>query len=199
MPLASGLKDFTYFGKQGNAELVLIEQSAELEQGSAVWNALASQINVHKLAQTGHVQQRILAGIISQIEPVLHEVHALQPNGGASALTFGVVGFDHFAQLCPGHNVVHGLEEGIALGGPAVLLESSTLVSGHGQCFLLHQYLTQQPTRRWTFFSVALMRVDKTGNRRERSCTLRFYRACALIADAEGFRKKMSATCVSAQ
>jgi hypothetical protein len=91
---------------------------------------------------------------------MLHEVHtqhALKNNGGATALAFGVVGLYHRAQLCLRHNVVHGLEEGVALGGSAVLLESRALIGRHGQCFLFHPDITHDTIRVMTFFSFALI------------------------------------------
>ena len=61
-----------------------MEQSAEPEPGGGVGYRLAAQIDAHETVQAGPVVQRLLAGQIGQVEPVLDEVnaqHALQANG----------------------------------------------------------------------------------------------------------------------
>ena len=113
-------------GKQGFAQLVVIEEFAKLQQGGGIGHGLAAQINSDKAAQAGTVVQGFFAGQIRQVEPV-NEVdaqHALQTNGWASAPRFGVVGLDDFTQCRPRHDSLHGLEELIAPRRLAVMLVS---------------------------------------------------------------------------
>ncbi len=95
----------------------------------------------HEAAQARAVQQRLLACLIGQVEPVLHEVHAqhaLQPYGWASAFALGVMRLDHLAQLRPWHDHVHCLQEHVTLGGFAISLEPCLLIGGHRECLFLH-------------------------------------------------------------
>jgi hypothetical protein len=120
---------------------VLLEQAAEFQQGGGVRHAFASQVDAHEAAQCRAVEQRVFAGLVCEVEPVLHEVHAqhaLQPDGRASVAGLGVVRLDDFAQGLPGHDLLHGGQEGVMPGGPAVLLEAVQLTGRHGEGWLFH-------------------------------------------------------------
>jgi hypothetical protein len=125
-----------------NFEPVLFQQTPELQQGGAVGYALSAQVDAHEAAQSGAVQQRFLARLIGQVEPVLHEVHpqhALQPDRRAAVAGLGVVRLDHLAQRLPRDDLVHRGQEHIALGRSAVLLEPGALIGGCGKGLLLHR------------------------------------------------------------
>ena len=96
-----GLQFLPDLGKQGLAQLVVIEKAAKLEQGGGVGHRLAPQIDAHEAAQAGAVVQGLLAGQIGQVEPVLDEVdaqHALQANRWTAIAGLGIVRLNHFTQ-----------------------------------------------------------------------------------------------------
>lgn len=70
-PEAALLQLLPNLGKQGFAQLVVIEEFAKLQQGGGIGRGLAAQINADKAAQAGAVIQRVLTGQIRQVEPVL--------------------------------------------------------------------------------------------------------------------------------
>ncbi|MSQ62752.1 MAG: hypothetical protein EXR33_02755, partial [Betaproteobacteria bacterium] len=65
--------------EQRRADLVFFEQMAELKQGGGIRHALAPKVNPAEVAKRRNVVQRILAGFISQIEPVGNAVHPQHP------------------------------------------------------------------------------------------------------------------------
>ena len=98
---APGLQFLPHLGKQGFAELVLIEHFTKLQQRGGVGYALAAQINTGKAAQAGAALEGFLTGQIGQVEPVLDEVdaqHALKTNGRTAIAGLGVVRLNHLAQ-----------------------------------------------------------------------------------------------------
>jgi hypothetical protein len=98
------LQYFSDLGEQLLAELVALQQPAKLQQRRAIGNPLAPQVNSNVSPQCGAVQQRLLARIIRQVEPVPHKVHtqhALQTNWRASASTLRIVRLDNlFEAVC---------------------------------------------------------------------------------------------------
>ena len=128
------------FGKQALAQLVLLQQMTELEQGGRIRHRFASQVDAGKAPQAGAVVERFLAGQIGQVEPVLQKVdaqHALQPDRRPAVARLRVVRLDHRAQRFPRHDPVHRLQKLIAPRRLAVLLE--TLVLRHRQGLLFHR------------------------------------------------------------
>jgi hypothetical protein len=149
----SGLQHLADGGEQLLAQIVVLQQAAKLQQRGAVGHALAPQIDTHEAAQRGAVQQRFFAGLVGQVEPVLHEVHAqhaLQPHGRAPVARLGVVQFDQLTQLAPRHDLVHRGKEHIAIGRSAVPLESTALFGRHGPGLLLHRATTHRRVDRCT-------------------------------------------------
>lgn len=139
---ASSLQHLADRGEQLFAQLVLLEQAPELQQRGAIGHTLAAQVDAHEAAQCGAVEQRLFAGLIGQVEPVLHEVHAqhaLESHGRAPVAGLRVVRLDDFAQCRPGDDLVHRRQKHIALGGAAVALESGALVGCGGKGLLLHR------------------------------------------------------------
>jgi hypothetical protein len=136
----------------------LLQDTAEVQQRRAVRHALASQVDANEAPQSRAVQQRFLAGLIGQIEPVLHEVHAqhaLQPNGRAPVAGLGVMGLNHAAQLSPRNQLLH-LEELVAARGLSVLLVLLVVVRCHGEGLLLHAVLSARGVPAVDLFSVAI-------------------------------------------
>jgi hypothetical protein len=132
---------------------MLLQQATELQQRRAVGNTLATQVDAHEAPQRRAVQQRLLARLIGEVEPMLPEVHtqhAFQPHRLAAVAGLGVVRLDHLAQRRPGHDLDHRRQEHIAFRGSAVLLESSTLISCVGQGLLLHRSSTRGFAGQWT-------------------------------------------------
>jgi hypothetical protein len=151
-------------GEQRRAQLVLLQQAPELQQRGAVGHPLTPQVNPHEAPQRHAVEQRFLASFVSQIEPVLHEVHAqhaLQPNRRAAVAGLGVLRLDHLAQLGPGHDLLHGGEELVAPRRAPVALEALGLIGGHGKGLLLHGEITRDTLVLLTLFSVALVRGSR--------------------------------------
>lgn len=128
--------------------------STKLQQRRAIGYALSTQVNAHEAPQCRAVQQYLFAGLIGQIEPVLHEVHAqhaLQAHLRASVASLRVVRLDNIARRLLLHDLVHRCKEHVALGGAAVLFESSTFIGRHGNALLLHSSTTPGPSWRWTY------------------------------------------------
>ena len=128
------LQHLTHRGKQPLAESVLLQQAAELQQGRAVGYPLSAQIDAHEASQRGAVQQRLFAGLVCQVEPVLHEVHpqhAFEADRWTTVAGLGVVRLDHLAQRGPRNNLVHRRQKHVPLGRATVLLETSALI---GRC-----------------------------------------------------------------
>jgi len=101
--------------------------------------------DAYEAAQCGAVEQRILAGFIGEIEPVLHEVHAqhaLEPDGRSAIAGLGVVRLDHLAQLSPRNDLVHRRKKYVALGRSAIALETGILIGCRGKGLLLHDATT---------------------------------------------------------
>jgi hypothetical protein len=70
---------------------------------------------------------------------VLHEQHAqhaFNSDRRSAAFALGVMRLHHRDQLLPRQDLVHGLEEHVALGGATELLE--VFVGGHRKSLLLH-------------------------------------------------------------
>jgi hypothetical protein len=151
---AALLQHLAHLGKQLLAELVFIEQTAELQHRGGVGHRLAPQVDAHEAAQAGAVVQRFLAGLVGQVEPMLDEVdaqHALQPNRRASTDALGVMRPDHVAQRCPRHDRVHRRQELVAPRGLAVPLEARTLIGRRRKGLLLHRSITHHVNRRGPF------------------------------------------------
>jgi hypothetical protein len=151
---AALLQDLADLGEQLLAQLVLIEQPAELEHRGGVWYRLAPEVDAHEAAQAGAVVQRFFAGLVGQVEPVLDEVdaqHALQPDGRAATHAFRIVRRDHLAQRCPRHDGVHRCQELVAPRGPAISLEARTVIGRRRKGLLLHHCSTHHVSRRRTF------------------------------------------------
>ena len=108
------LQHFAHLGEQRLPKMVLLEKPAKLQQRRRIRNALATQVDAYEAAQAGAVIQRLFAGLVSQIEPVLHEQHAqhpLQSDGRAPTFALGVVRQHHHTKLLPGRDLVHQAEE----------------------------------------------------------------------------------------
>jgi len=139
---ALALQDLTHLGKQGFAELVVIEKFAEFQYCGGIRHGFTPQVNAHKTAQAHTVVQRLFTSQVCQVELVTDEVdaqHALQPDGGTTIAGLGVERFDHLTQGSPGNDGLHRLEKLVAPRGFAVGLEA--LISGHGQGLLFHLHL----------------------------------------------------------
>lgn len=75
---AAILQYLAYLGKQLLAELVVVEQAAELQHRCRVRNRLTTQFDADESAQARTVVQRLLASLVGQVvvEPMLDEVDA---------------------------------------------------------------------------------------------------------------------------
>jgi hypothetical protein len=96
----TSLRYLAHFGKQLFSQLVLLQQPTKLQQRRAVRYPLAPQVNAHESAQGRAIEQRFLASLVGQVEPVLHKVHAqhtLQSHLRATISRLGVMRLDHFA------------------------------------------------------------------------------------------------------
>lgn len=135
----SRLQHLAHRGKQLLAQIVPLQQAPELQKGRAIGHALTAQVDAHHEAvQRRAVQQRFLTGLIGQIEPVLHEVHAqhaLQPHGQAPVARLGVVRLDHSTQLLPRHDPFHRRQKLVALGRATVWLKSTA--TARVCCFII--------------------------------------------------------------
>ena len=62
--------------EQGLGEVVVQQQSPELQQRGGVGHRLARQVNAHEVAQRLAVVQRIFQRLVGQAVPLLQTVHA---------------------------------------------------------------------------------------------------------------------------
>jgi hypothetical protein len=117
------------------------EHTAELQKRCRIRHPLAAKVAAHEATQRRAVQQRVFAGPIGQVEPVLHQIHpkhALQAHRRATVARLWVVRLDHLAQRGPRHDLLHRRQEGVAPGRAAVQLILRVVVGGHGKGLLLH-------------------------------------------------------------
>ena len=145
------------FGKQGLADLVVIEQFAKLGDARRVRDRLTPQVNTNEAAQTGAVMQGFLARQVCQIEPVVDEMdaqHALQANGRPAITSLGEMTLDDFVQRGLWNDRLRHLKKLVTPRGLAVAL--NRLVCGHCQCLLLHLSTTFQTLWAWTLIIKAL-------------------------------------------
>lgn len=133
------------------AELVTLEQMAELAHRRFVRRRLTTQINAGKAAHRRRVVQGFLDRRVRQVEPLLQEVHPQHPlqrqrqrREPALRTRLRVERFDHGTQLCPRHHPVHLREELRSAGRLAVLLKTPSVAAaasarslGVGPCFRL--------------------------------------------------------------
>ena len=118
-------------------------------------------VDAHE-AQRFSVQRYFLAGLIGQVEPVLHEVHAqhaLQPNRRSPIASLRIMRLDGGKRLWPRHDPLHHRQKYIAPSQPAILLGSGTLIGCRRKGLLLpakspadrHPPAVTPPTlHRWT-------------------------------------------------
>ena len=107
---------------------MFLQQVAKVQQGSRVRYALAAEVHIAEVSKSCDVIQRVFAGLVGQIEPVGHAVHAqhsLQRTGRSAVTRFGVVGLNQFLQCCPGHEFVHPAQKDCFAGGLAVGVKSA--------------------------------------------------------------------------
>lgn len=107
---APALQHFAHLGEQCLAELVLFEQPAKLQQRGGIGYALSSKIDPDEAPQRGAVEQRVFAGRIRQIEPVLNEIHPqhpLEPDRRPSVARLRIERLDHAVELGPWHDLFH--------------------------------------------------------------------------------------------
>ena len=134
---AVGQQQLAHLGEQRRADLVLLQQVAEVEQRGGIGHALAPQVDAAEIAKGSDVVERVLAGFIAQVEPVGHQVHAqhaLQPHRRAAVSRLRVVRLDQRAELRPRHQRFHAREKLRLARGSAVHLKSFR----HCKCHLLH-------------------------------------------------------------
>jgi hypothetical protein len=150
---APRLQDLAHLGKQRLTQLLVLQQTAELQQRRCVGHSLASQIDSNKPPQRRAVEQRVFARGIGQVEPVLHEIHPQHPfkaHRRAAVAGLRVVRRNHLAQLRPRHDLLHGRQEHITPRRLAVLLVLRVLIGRHCQGLLLHFNATPFQGLRWT-------------------------------------------------
>jgi len=115
--------------EDGLAQILVLQQMAELAQRGGVGYRLAPQVDAREGAQCQRVVQRLFAGQVGQvgqIEPVLQQVdaqHALQPDGPAAVAGLGIVRLDQSHQPCPQHQALHLGQERVPPRRLAVALE----------------------------------------------------------------------------
>jgi hypothetical protein len=95
------------------------EQTAEFQERGGVGHALGGQINAGKALQCLAVVERVFEGLVGQPIPLLEKIypqHPLQPDGRASAFSFGIEWFDDGQQFGPRNEGFHAREKLLAAG-----------------------------------------------------------------------------------
>jgi len=114
--------------KQPVAEVVALQQVAELADGGLVRRRLPAQVDADEPAHRPGIVQRLFHRRVRKAEPVLQKMdaqHALNTHRRtASAIALWIKRLDHRRQLRPGYDPVHLLEKLFPAGRLAVLLET---------------------------------------------------------------------------
>lgn len=118
-------------------QIVVQQQSSELQQRGGIGHRLTRQVDAHEVAQRLAVVQRVLQRFVGQAVPLLQAVHAQHP-GNADRLApdapaRGVQRLDHRDQPPPRHDAFH---VGKKLLAPRLLLLHRVL--GAGKAALVH-------------------------------------------------------------
>ncbi|MNR17017.1 hypothetical protein D3C85_1336550 [compost metagenome] len=122
-------------GQNPCCQLMLLQQTPEVEDGGFVGNALQAQPG--KLAQDGGLVQRFLHRWIAVAEPVLHQVHAQhrhQRIRRTTTFTLRIMRLDQGDQPLPRHHPIHLDQEQLFAG-----LLALACVLGVGTGHLLHR------------------------------------------------------------
>ena len=67
---ALGQQQFADLGEQGGAQLVLLQQVPEVEQGRGIGYPLASEVDAAEVAERRNAVEGAFAGLVRQVEPV---------------------------------------------------------------------------------------------------------------------------------
>jgi hypothetical protein len=97
---AVGLQHVAHLRKQSSTEIVLFQQSPELQQRRRIRHPLATEVDADESPQRGAVEQRVLTSHIGQVKPVLNEVHReheFKAHRRAAIAGFRIVRLDHAA------------------------------------------------------------------------------------------------------
>jgi len=140
----TGLQNPAHLREELLAQLVLVEQMTKFKHRGRIGHSLAAQVDPHEAAQARAVVQRLLAGEVRQVGPVLDEVnprHALSPDRRATVAALRIVRLDHCAQRRPWHDLVNHVEKLVAPRTLASCLESRSVIGCHRECLLLHRPL----------------------------------------------------------
>ena len=105
--------------EEGLAQIVGLEQTAELKQGGRVGDAPGLQLDAGEALQRLAVVEGVFQRLVGQRVPLLEEIdpqHPLQPDGRATARTLRVVRRDDREQLRPRDHLLHPREEPLSPG-----------------------------------------------------------------------------------
>ena len=106
-------------GEEALAQIVGLQQAAELQERRGVRHALGIQVDASEAAQRLAVVEGVFEGFIGQAIPLLEEIdpqHPLQPDRRAAALALRIVRRDDGQQPGPRENCLHPREELLAPG-----------------------------------------------------------------------------------
>ena len=96
--------------EQPTAEIVALQQMAEVADGRLVGHRLTAEIDADEAAHRMEVVERLLRTGIGQVESLLQEVdaqHPLQPHRPTPVASLGVERRYQMAELCPRHDRLH--------------------------------------------------------------------------------------------
>src|SRR3954464_14328892 len=113
--------------EQRLAEVMALQQVAEVEDRGFVGHRLAAEVDADEPAHRQRVIQRLFRRWVGQVEPVLQEVqpqHSFQANRRPAVASSWVERFNDGAQLAPGNNLVHLCQEFRAASLLAVFVEA---------------------------------------------------------------------------
>src|ERR1700709_10257 len=106
----------------------------KFEQRGRVRRPFPAQVDMTKLAKCRHVIERILARLISKIEPVgdqIHPQHALQPNRRPTVTGLRIMRLDQRFELTPRDQCIHAGEKLALARSPAMQIERLCRCEGH--------------------------------------------------------------------
>jgi hypothetical protein len=126
------------------AQIVALQQVAELAHRRLVRRRLAAQVDAHKPAHGKRVVKRILDRRIGQVEPLLQEINAQHPlyaDRRTTVAGLGIMRLDQSHQLRPTHYPIHLREKLRTTRLPPKSLKPSR----HRQRLLLHPITLNTP------------------------------------------------------
>lgn len=131
-------QQLSYLGKQRRAQLVRFQQVPKVEQGHRIGHPLPPKNDPAELPEHGNIVERIVAGFVAQVEPVLATQYSAASVPGLrrpSIPRLRIMQFDQRTELGPRPQAFHACPKLRLARRLSVSLESGYRC----QCYLFHR------------------------------------------------------------